>query len=130
MPRSQNPCPAASASAADWATLLATAAVEENVHHVKACCLDWDPSRSSTVKLLCFSASGVSLDIGSFLCEDNLQAVFPRFSPVAQKHAVLEVIFFEDPDEEDHEGVILGVKDELATMSAANVLALRERFGE
>lgn len=129
--RSNRATASAAAAALEWAALLSTAARNDNVHHVKAVCLDVAPGSSNTVKLMCFTPCNQPLDIGFFLCEDGQQNVIPGFSPVSTTHAVLEVVFQESTDADNqHEGIILGIKDGNQNIYASDLHRLRCHMDE
>ena len=131
MPRRSNRVAAAEAQAElEWAGLVQTAASQENLHHVKAVCLDEAPATTTSLKLMCFSSDNMPLAIGSFLCEENHNELFPGFSLDSTTHAVLEIVFEETEGDDHNEGIVLAVKDGLQCITAANLQHLRSRMYE
>ena len=119
---------AAAASEADWAELVNAAGVSEQHHHIMVVCLQAEPTSARAVELFCFTASGNPIGTGSFRCEDGAAAALFPFDSNANGHPISEVVFEEVDDDTGDDGIIVGIKNGTAMITAANLDLLRSQF--
>ena len=115
------------ADANEWNRLVVLSTISDDLHVVKAVCLDTTPSSSPRTTFFCLTPHGQPVTTGVFLMEDGLEAVLTPYNDSDRTHKVMDVVFSTEDVDSDVDGVVVALRDPHEAITHDNLSRLRNQ---